>query len=306
MRRRASVGIALGAGGARGAAHIGVLETFEAHRIGIAAITGTSAGAAIGAMYAATRDTAWVKERYLTYLKSDAHRAIGTHHLRKDDGEQDSFLHQIGRFVKDRLVISLAVHRHGIIDRDKLARSIRFLLPVSRFEDLKIPLSVTSTDLNSGEEIVTSTGDLIEAVVESSSIPGFVKPLEEDDRLIVDGGVVAPIPIHALGQHHVGMTIAVDISRRGLKPLEDFSLLELISRVDQVTTVKLAEELSARADVVIRPDVGGAHWSEFSRAEEFIAAGWEAAQTAIPRIKKLLNERSRISYRVRKIFQSSR
>ena len=85
-----------------------------------------------------------------------------------------------------------------------------------------------------------------------------------------------------------------------MKPLQEFSLLELMSRVGQVTGVKLADELASQADVLIQPDVGEAHWSEFSRSEAFIIAGQEGAKAAIPKINKLLNERSGLRYRLRK------
>ncbi|HJL84614.1 MAG TPA: patatin-like phospholipase family protein [Candidatus Marinimicrobia bacterium] len=300
MSHKLRIGIALGGGGARGAAHIGVLQTLESQGIGIDTIAGTSAGAVIGAMYAATLNSDWVRQHYLDYLNSDTFRAMGTHHLRRDTPEKDSFFQQIGRFVKDHLVISLAVHRHGIVDREKLTQGIRYLLPVSSFNELKIPLTITSTDLNSGKEIVTSSGDLVEAVVESSSIPGFIKPLEEKNRLIVDGAVAAPVPVKALLTYKNDVCIAVDIARRKMKPLQEFSLLELMSRVGQVTGVKLADELASQADVLIQPDVGEAHWSEFSRSEAFIIAGQEGAKAAIPKINKLLNERSGLRYRLRK------
>ena len=300
MSHKLRIGIALGGGGARGAAHIGVLQALESHGIGIDTIAGTSAGAVIGAMYAATLNSDWVRQHYLDFLNSGTFRTMGTHHLRRDTLEKDSFFQQIGRFVRDHLVISLAVHRHGIVDREKLTQSIRYLLPVSSFNELKIPLTITSTDLNSGKEIVTSSGDLVEAVVESSSIPGFIKPLEEKKRLIVDGAVAAPVPVKALLTYKNNVSIAVDIARRKMKPLQEFSLLELMSRVGQVTGVKLADELASQADVLIQPDVGEAHWSEFSRSEAFIIAGQEGAKAAIPKINKLLNERSGLRYRLRK------
>lgn len=300
MARRPLVGAALGGGGARGAAHIGVLETFESNGITVDAIAGTSAGAVIGAMYAATLDAGWVRERYLSYLKSETFRSLGTHHILRESNGKDSFLHQVGRFVKDRIVISLAAHRHGIIDRQKLVNAIRYLLPVSSFDDLKIPLYVTSTDLNSGSEVIMQSGDLVEAVVRSSSIPGFVKPLETGDQIIVDGGVSSPVPVRALQKDGVAITVSVDVARREVKPMDDFSLIELMSRVDQVTGTRLADELSRLADLVIRPKVGAAHWSEFGRSEAFISAGREAAEKILPELDSLIRQRSSIWWRLKK------
>ncbi len=302
MARQPPVGAALGGGGARGAAHIGVLQAFEGNGVTLAAIAGTSAGAVIGAMYAATLDAGWVRERYLSYLKSETFRSLGTHHILREQDGKDSFLNQVGRFVKDRMVISLAARRHGIIDRQKLVNAIRFLLPAGSFDELKIPLYVTSTDLNSGEEIIADRGDLVEAVVRSSSIPGFVKPLETGDQIVVDGGVSSPVPVRALQKGEVEITVAVDVARREVKPLGDFSLIELMSRVDQVRGVRLADELSRRADLAIRPKVGSAHWSEFGRSDQFISAGREAAENALPKLDRLIRQRSGVWWHFRKTF----
>lgn len=304
MKQDPKIGLALAGGGARGGAHIGVLQVLHENHISINLIAGTSAGAIIGAMYAATLDPEWVEKRYMEYMESDEFRAVGIHHVRKGKDGNDSFLEQLGKFVKDKLVITVALSRKGVIERSKLAATIEYLLPVRDFSELKIPLKVIVSDLNRAEAVVISSGDLIAAVTLSSAVPGFVAPLAEDGRLLVDGGVVSPLPINTLLDSEMDITIAVDIARRKLDTLEEYNLIELMSRVDQVTSVKLSDELSRKADVLIEPDVGGAHWSEFSRIDEFIKNGRESAQRALPLLKREIEERERWSYHFRRWIKS--
>lgn len=300
MSRSVKIGLALASGGARGAAHIGVLDVLHHNNIPIHVIAGSSAGAVIGAMYAATLDPQWVENRYREYLGSPRFREVGVHHLKKGKRGEDSLVSQLGQFVRDKLVITLALGRKGIIERRKLIRSIEFLLPVRDFSELKIPLVVVVTNLNTGSEILLSSGDLVEAVVQSSSIPGFIMPLERDGQVLVDGGVTAPIPINPLSNWALDFTIAVDIARRHMDDLGDFNLMELISRTEQVTSVKLSDELSARADFVIRPDVAGAHWSEFDRIDEFVESGRAAAESVLGSLKEQIDMRGHWSYRFRR------
>ncbi|MDP6457286.1 MAG: patatin-like phospholipase family protein [Candidatus Marinimicrobia bacterium] len=299
MKQNIKIGLALAGGGARGAAHIGVLQVLHDNKIPIDLIAGTSAGAIIGAMYAATLDPGWVEKRYMEYIDSDEFRAVGVHHIRKGDEGNDSFLNQLGKFVKDKLVITVALSRKGIIQRSKLAASIEYLLPVRDFSELKIPLKVVISDLNQVEAVVVSSGDLIEAVTLSSAVPGFVAPSPKNGQLLVDGGVVSPLPINVLLDTELDMTIAVDIARRELKILKECNLMELMSRAGQVTSVKLSDELSRKADVLIEPDVGGAHWSEFPRIGEFINNGRESTQKALPLLKREMEKRKRWSYHFR-------
>ncbi|MEE9165981.1 MAG: patatin-like phospholipase family protein [Candidatus Neomarinimicrobiota bacterium] len=305
MSRRLRIGLALAGGGARGAAHIGVLQVFHDHGISIDAVAGSSAGAVIGAMYAATLDPVWVENRYREYLNSACFRDLGLHHLKNGSNRGDSFLEQVSRFVKDRLVITLALNRKGIIERAKLEKSIEFLLPVKDFSDLKIPLSVVVTDLNAGSELAISSGDLIDAVVHSSSIPGFISPSQKDGQILVDGGVAAPIPINHLPKWAVDFTIAVDIALREVDSLGDFNLIELMTRTKLVTGVKLADELARRANFVIEPEVAGAHWSEFQRTEELLESGRRAAVSALPSLREQINLRNRWTFKLMKRFRNS-
>ncbi|MFQ6675823.1 MAG: patatin-like phospholipase family protein [Fidelibacterota bacterium] len=295
------IGLALAGGGARGAAHIGVLQVLHGNGIPLDTVAGSSAGAVAGAMYAATLDPEWMEKRYREFLESDLFKSVGAGRLRRSpsSGEPESFFNQIGRLVKDKLVITIALGRQGIIGRDKLEQIVRFLVPVRDFSELRLSLKVVVTDLNTGGDLIVSQGDLVEAVVQSSSIPGYMWPWKKDGQVLVDGGVSCPVPINTLLNSGLDFTIAVDIARRKMKTLDSLNVVDVIARAEQITVNKLSDELVRKADFVIEPDVSDAHWTEFDRFDEFLENGRQATVEALPLLREQLRARARWGYRLR-------
>ncbi len=286
MSGHRSVGLSLGGGGIRGAAHIGVLKVLHNAQIPIDRIAGSSAGAIIGAMYAATRDPDWIEKHFRSFLESEEFKQLGTDAIRKDR-DPDSFFDQIARKVQDQLVIIMAMRRTSAIKRERLERVIRYLLPVETFEELVIPLDVATTDLASGDTVCYHSGNLIEAVVQSSSIPGFVPPTQMNGKILVDGGVSAPNPVLELKQK-TEVVLAVDIARRNIAMEPPTNILDIISRTEAVTSRHLNDIMVQFADVIIRPDVMGLHWSEFDQFETLFQNGIQAAESALPDIHRVL------------------
>ncbi|MFQ6608927.1 MAG: patatin-like phospholipase family protein [Fidelibacterota bacterium] len=295
------IGLALAGGGARGAAHIAVLKVLHENDIPIHRIAGSSAGAIIGAMYCASESPDWIEEKYRKFLSSRKFKLLGVRRIQETkDRKSTSFMNQIGHYLKGKFILTVAQNRKGLLSSEKLLSAIESLLPVMTFEELKIPLTVVATDLNSGQEIIYTEGDLVEAVTHSSLIPGYLVPVNNSDRLIVDGVVSAPLPINALLNCDLDFTIAVDISRREVESLQDYNIIDLLARTEHVASVKLVEELTQKADVVIRPEVKDAHWSEFDRTEELMSCGTEAAKAALPAIRAGIEEKRKVSYKFRK------
>lgn len=286
------LGLALGGGGARGAAHIGVLQELHQGGVKIDTIAGTSAGSVIGAMYAATRDPFWVENRFRDFIKSKPFSGLRSKRLAKG-GDPDSVFDQIAKKVSDQYVMMMSLKRRSIIKKDPLLKAIKFLLPVSTFKELKVPLKVISTDLNSCEDRIDDSGDLIEAVVRSCSIPGFVEPSELNNEIIVDGGVGMPIPVPAIKKECV-FTLAIDISRYQLKPMKKVNMMEIIKRADMVTSLRLKARLSEEADFVISPNTMGLHWSDFDQFETLIEKGKDAARISLDQLKTSINQKQTI------------
>ncbi len=215
------IGLALGGGGARGAAHIGVLKVMHKNGIVPDIIGGTSAGALIGAMYAATKDPDWIDKRFKEFLGSDEYEELGIGRLQSDQNPE-SVIGQATKFVQDKLVFAMALTRSSIIKKERLSRVIDYLLPVKTFEELKIPFNAFATDLQTGETICYDSGNLVDAVTQSSSIPGFVEPTKQKDKLIVDAGVSAPLPVREL-KDKANFIVGVDISRGAPKSTNEKS-----------------------------------------------------------------------------------
>jgi NTE family protein len=297
-----SIGLALGGGGARGAAHIGVIKVLHDSQIKIDKIGGTSAGSIIGAMYAATKDPQWVHNRYREFLNSEEYQQIGTKSLQLDR-DPDSVFDQIAKFVQDRLIIAVALNRDSIIKRKRLEKAIEYLLPVDSFEKLEIPLHVFSTDLQTGESICHKSGNLIEAVVQSSSIPGFVQPTKKNGQLFVDGTVTVPIPVIEM-KKETDFVIAVNISRGKPEPLQKINIVEIISRTGRVASLRLTDMMVEKADFVFQPDVLGLHWSQFDKFDELLENGLLEGKQNISRLIDRLKHHKSWRFRLKqKLFK---
>lgn len=271
-----SIGLALGGGGARGAAHIGVIHALHTSGIIPDYIAGTSAGAIIGAMYSATGDPEWIKKRFREFLKSEEFAHLGTDRMIPGRDPNSAF-GQVAKFIQNQMVVIMALNSKSIIHREKVDSAMRFLIPVETFEELSIPMTVVATDFHSGEPVEYDSGDLIEAISISASIPGFVTPTTEDGRLLLDGGTSTPIPVYSV-KKKVDYTIAVDISRGKPEPLQKVNMLELMTRSERITSQHLCKAILKEADYIIRPEVEGLHWSQFERFDELYEAGIEAVE----------------------------
>jgi len=212
--KKNKIGLVLGGGGARGLGHIGVLKALKKHSIPIHMVAGTSIGAVIGAMYAATLDPHWIENKFKEFIDSEAYKRIGLHRLVPTSQPNSSIFQTAATYMKNQIIINLANDRLGILKQERLSEIIEFLLPVKTFEELKIPFSCLAVDLNSGEDVVFNSGNLIEAIVASSAIPGYIPPIEKDGMLLTDGAVSCPVPVKTVRKMGADFRISVDV---GLK-----------------------------------------------------------------------------------------
>ena len=281
-----SIGIALGGGGARGIAHIGLLQVMAEHGLSVDRVSGTSAGALIGAMYASRPDPVWIEQRFREFLSSRAFKNLGTERLAKrHEGAETAGA--FGKRLQDHFVVHLSLMRQYLIPRETLTTAVEFLVPTRRFEDLAVPMVVCAADLQSGELVRYQTGDLILAVANSSSIPGVLQADTSGDAIVVDGGVLAPVPVRAL-IGHTDFIIASEITRRGLPPLKDVNIYALMMRSEQLSQRALARHQALLADFVFYPDVMDLHWSQFGSFDELLQNGREEAENRMAELKNKL------------------
>lgn len=289
-----TVGLALGGGGARGVAHIGVLQVLHNNGITIDKISGTSAGAVIGAMYAYSKDPDWIEKRLREFVHSDQYQSLGFERM-QDQLNPHSAIGQMAKFVRDRIVMVMSQQKSFIVKRERVESVIRFLIPAENFHELQIPLIVTASDLQSGEAVYMKSGNLIDAVVQSCSIPGFVQPTERDEQLLVDGGVINPIPVEIL-KNKAGFIIAISINKNSLPEMKQKNIYEILTRSDQITSDILARMQLEKADFVIQPNVGGLHWSRFDEFDTFLTNGREATKLTLKDLKTKLKRKKNIYF----------
>jgi NTE family protein len=258
---RAGIGLALGGGFARGFAHLGVLQVLEQNHIPIACIAGTSVGSILGAAYASGAPLA---------------RIIAT-----------------CRTLKFRDIGSWRPSRLGIASNHRLGDLIARVFDSQQFEDLLIPMAVVATDLNTGEPVVLTHGNLVDAIRASCAFPGLFEPVRIGTRCLADGGLVAPVPTVAarkLGAEFVlGVSVGIQDGDRGTPT----NIFQVVARAVSAAQKHQLEVWERHADLVIRPDVQSFAWDAFDRADEAIEAGAAVARRALPRIQKYL-ERSNI------------
>jgi NTE family protein len=255
---RPGVALALGGGFARGFAHLGVLQVLEENHIAISHIAGTSVGSILGAAYASGAPLAQIMATCRT--------------------------------LKFRDIARWHVSRLGLASNHRLADLIERVFVSQTFEKLKIPMAVVATNLNSGEAVVFTEGNLIDPIRASCAFPGIFDPVEIGTRWLVDGGLIAPVPTQAArnmgAKYVVGVSVGMPEGDRG-KPKNIF---QVVSRAVCAAQKHQLEIWERHADLIIRPDVHSLAWDDFHRADEAIEAGKIAAKIALPRILKLLAE----------------
>jgi len=296
---KSKVGIALGGGGARGLAHVGVLKVLEEEGIPIDLIAGTSMGSIIGAMYAQHPDVRVLIHKLEHFFSSQDYDSLGLKYIVPKKEQNPSFLNHLVKDVAQRIVINMAHSRTGVIKTERLAEAVALLIDDGNIEDTKIPFGCAATDLNSGQTVLFQKGNIREAVTISSSIPGFISPYKWGGQYLTDGGVTAPVPIDEARQLGAGIVIGVSVDPKMLKDLEDPSILDIISRADQVRGKFLTRLQLLTADIQLHPHIEDVHWSELLRYREFIDAGEQEARKKLPEIRNILRKRNSI---FRKLF----
>ncbi|MBD3218670.1 MAG: hypothetical protein GF310_10365 [candidate division Zixibacteria bacterium] len=290
------IALTLGAGGARGLAHIGILEEIEKSGIGIDFVAGSSIGALIGALYCLYGNVDDVKSSLNEYLTDEAYRKKWDSFVPRDHDEnhkKKGHLFDELRIFINRQYLRLAVMtKKSLAKEEDLSEPLEELFGDKTTNDLKIPFSACSVDLISGRELYLNSGKLSEIVYCSSAIPGIFPPFERDGMLLADGSISDLVPVEAVPDHDEYLIIAVDFGPgRFLRNKLDRGM-DILMRADELARIKLNKMILKEADLVISPDVSDFHWAEFSEYEEIIKIGREAASEAHEKIAYLAEQNS--------------
>jgi len=253
-RRR--VGLALGGGGVRGMAHVGVLHVLEQEKIPVDCIAGTSVGSFVGAAYAA--------------------------------GVRGDRLLKLAQEVQWRHIARLVWPRHGFVSFSRMESYITRFMGDLTFDDLEIPYAAVTADLTTGEPVVLKEGRVAPAVRASCSIPGVVTPVRLNGRLLVDGGIVNNLPISVVRDLGADLVIAVAL---GVPPADPPKGPFGIGIAAIEFLIIHAADDPATADAYIPIPVWGlGSVVRISMRQRLIALGRQAAEQALPAIKAALAE----------------
>lgn len=251
------LGLALGGGAARGFAHIGVLQVLEEEGIKPQLVVGTSAGSVVAAFYASGKTGS-----QLTWLAESMDESQLT----------DWTLPWVGR---------------GMLRGEALGKYVNSQLNGMKIEEMKIPLGIVATDLQTGDGILFRRGDVATAVRASSAVPSVFEPVRISGKDYVDGGLVSPVPVRYAKQMGAQYIIAVDISSRP-EDAKTTDIFKVLLQTFSIMGKSISQLELTQADVVVRPllpDVGSA---EFSARKKSIEAGRAAMKLALPQVKAAL------------------
>ncbi len=284
---RPKVGLALGGGGARGAAHIGVLKVLERENIPIDYLVGTSAGALIAALYSGGVCPSELERYVLSGAISKVYKT--------DFSIRRALFLLIDRTFK---TVFRKPFYAGLYNDHKLHNFINKL--VSKDDgsiDIQIPLHVIAVDLITGLPVVIKSGDVGLAVQASTAIPTLRQPIPIGEQLLVDGGVLKNIPVDEAKKMGADLIIAVDVDDKlGISKPSDFNSFEgVITRVINLGLKAQSEHILNKADVVISPNLHNIDILDLDKASltEAIQAGEEEAVKMLPKIKASLEKKNR-------------
>ena len=257
--------LVLGGGSARGLAHIGVLKVLHSAKIPVDLIVGNSIGALVGATYALGIPLAKIEQQAL----------------------QTKWWH----------LTDFVISKIGFLEGKNLEKIIADAIEEKGFEDLKIPLAIVTTDVEKGESVVLTSGNLTEAIRASCSLPGIFIPGRIDGRLLIDGGLIDSVPTRVAQQMGASFIIASDVGFC-VKKEKITNIFQMIFQSIQLVGNELNKLQTKSADVTIMPQLSSdIDQAAFDKAGYIIAQGEEAAMTTLPLLQSkmekagLLNKR---------------
>lgn len=257
-KKRKTLGLVLGAGGARGACHVGVIKVLEENGIYPDYIVGSSMGAVVGACYSAGM-TVPEMEKAITKLK-----------------------------LSDIMDVNLSpIRAGGFLGGKKSIKIITKYLKAENFEDCKIPFRCVAVDLKKGEPYTFKDGKLIDGIRASLSIPGVFQPVKKDDMLLVDGCILCRLPIDAMEEFNPDVILLVDAIGDNSDFVENPNIFQVLYRTFDILDWKNTKKIYNRGDVVVVPKFKGSQFT-VKTIPGAIEAGEKAMRSKINRLKKVL------------------
>lgn len=288
---RPRIGLVLGGGGARGAAHIGVLKVLEEERIPVDMVVGTSMGAIAAGLYASGMSAAEIEQEVLSMdwgdLFNDYPSREDLSFRRKRDDFRYTFDAQIG-YNENGLQIPLAFIRGQKFDL-KLNRLTMPVYEIEDFDELPIPYRAVAADLETGRDVVLGEGSLAQAIRASMAVPAAFDPVEIDGRLLVDGGIANNVPVNVARDLGADILIVVDVGS-GLYTYQEINdALDVSEQLANfLFSLNTEEQLDSLGDqdVLIKPPLGDFSGGDFANADKAVPLGVAGAQQVLAELRR--------------------
>lgn len=256
------IGLALGSGGSRGLAHIGVIKILEKNNIPIDFIAGSSIGAMIGGCYASGMSIKKIEEIALSTNWRKMGSVLFDPHL-----------------------------KHGLIGGKKVEEFIKGNIKGKKFKDCGIPFVAVATDLKTGKIVILNGGRMAPAIRASISIPLFFRPAEINKKILADGGLSAPVPAEIVRNMGADIVIAVNLDKHYYDKKWKPGWYDIANNSLNILRHHLALLNIKEADIAIELDLGKNYWYEFVNGRNKILAGEKATNKILPQLKKLMREK---------------
>lgn len=286
--RKVRLGLALGGGGARGFAHIGVLKVLQREGIRPDIILGTSAGSVVGGALASGMTVQEIEEKAYAFLETDLYasselKAMGD----AESGAEQRLSRRIQSYFSTKMRLASALYKPGILPLEDMEEFINYFIPDIEIEETAIPFRAVATDLQRGECVILREGSLRRSILASSAVPGVFPPVEMNGRYFSDGGIICTVPVECALKEGADAVIAVAIDRDIILSSQLHTAVDIYVRAGEIQGFYLEEHDLKRADLVIRPELGSVHWTDFSRSRELISLGETAGTEKVAEIRAL-------------------
>lgn len=270
MKQNLQIGLALGAGGARGLAHIPVLELFDELKIVPACIAGSSIGAVIGALYASGLSGVDIRRQVASVIASESKTVF-------DAVRDKNFLNWLDVFIP-------SLGHGGVFNANRVTEHLKDMLPFKTFDELAIPMKIVATDCRTGEAVVFDSGDILPAIEGSLAIPGVFSPVPFEDRLLIDGGISNPVPYDVLPDTCDFIVAIESIGKLSLIDDETPRMAHVIQDSFRMLQMRVESEKRRNVppDIYLKTGIAGVHVLDFGKADEVY-------RQAAPAVRELRN-----------------
>jgi len=290
--RNFKIGLALGGGGARGLAHVGIIQVLEREGVPIDFIAGTSVGSVVGAFYALYKDSKRLQTAAQELAKKmNQYQSHLDFTQFKTENKKVLPWGKLTEFIKKGFFLHTELRKTCLNDGVMMKKMFTEVLGTHQFCETELPFIAVAADLISGKEVHLDEGDLIPALMASCAIPGVFPPVQHHKQLLVDGGIIDNVPIEAVRRMGADFVIASNITRELKRKIKYKNAIDILLRSEEITSKKLRQIQIEKSDFVISPGIHHIDWWNFSKPEQCMSLGEEAANKVIKELQHAIKKK---------------